>query len=330
MKKQTRTLVVLAAALAVVIIAYFGISAWTKSRDEAAAKAAEDEVITLSKLTDITGIRYKYQGEVLDFAKNTEGTWEFPQDARFPLDTGMITGIEETLSELIALRSFENKDGAAAYGLEEPSMWLEATTSGGESFTLNIGNTAGSGAGRYASVSGSEMIYTVEDEVVSAFSYTLTELAVVVNFPALSESNITSVNLYLDGRTLDMRKDTATDDSGDTVYTWYLQVDSEAAEIPAAGTTLLSMLSELGSLSFAGLHAFRIDSAVLQSCGLDSPQYTVYVDYEDGSLALQLGSTDENGYFYAMLNDSPYIYLLNPTLVATLITIDDSNIFLQE
>lgn len=328
MKKQTRTLIILAAVLVVVVAAYFGISAWNRSQDEAKTKAAEDSAIPLVRLTDVTSISLEYPDETLNFTKDVDGVWEYADDPAFPLDETLLVSLEGELSNLDALRSFDNQDGYSAYGLEEPAIRLTAETSSGGSFVLNIGNISGSGSGYYAYVQSDDLIYTVSEELVTSLSYTLMDMAAVETFPALTEENITSINLFLNGRILDITKDTQSDESDELTYTWYLQLDGESAEIPSDSSALQSMISELGALSFDSLYSYTADSETLASCSLDSPAYILTVGYEVGTMSLKLGGTNDKGNYYAMLDDSPYIYLLDSSLVEAIVTLDDNNIML--
>lgn len=333
MKKELRTMIILMAVLLVLIAAYFGVSAWNTSREEAETKTAEEAVISLSRLTDITSISFEYQGEVLNFTKSDNGVWQYADDSAFPLDESLLSTIESTLSELDATRSFDNEEGYAAYGLEEPVMWITAQTSSGESFTLNIGNVSGSGY--YAYVQGDDLIYTVSEELVNSLSYSLLDMAVIETIPALSETNILSISLLSGGTITEITKDTQVvesqdDDESDAVnYIWYLQLDGEAAEIPSDNASLEALISDMSYLYFDSLYAFNVDSDTIASCSLDDPAYTITVKHDDGAVTLKLGGTDENGNFYAMLNDSPYIYILSSSLVSAIVNLEDSNVLLE-
>lgn len=345
MKKQTKTLVILAVVLVVLIGAYAGLRLWNNTLEEAEAKASEVAVITLSKLEDISSISFEYEGETLNFSKNSDGQWEYADDQAFPLDESFITTIETTLMDLSAERGFENIEGDESYGLSEPSIWLSAETTSGDSFKISIGSLSGSGSGYYAKVEGDDLIYVVSSDLVSSISYSLLDLVELETFPALSEENIVTVALTSNSGTVNLKKETSTyettsetdtgevDENGDAIYetttndvteyTWYLETESSWEEIPEDSSGLSSLLSELASLSFTSCYNYNADSDVFDECSLGDPAYTLTVTYDGGVMELRLGGTDGSGNYYGVLDDSNAINTISSSALSTILTLND-------
>ena len=79
MTKQTRTLLVLAAALVVCGGAYAGLRIWNAQQEQV------DDTTYVTQLSDFTSLSFTNPAGSFSFTK-TGGTWQYDGDAAFPAD----------------------------------------------------------------------------------------------------------------------------------------------------------------------------------------------------------------------------------------------------
>ena len=338
MKKQGKQLIILLVIVAVIAGGYFGLRAWNSSQEEAEAQASADAVVYLSTLEDISEISFSYEGETMDFVK-TDNVWTYAEDGDFPLDTSYLTALETSLKSLTALRSFENVEGDAAYGLEDPALWVTAKTTGGDEVRIDIGDATGSNY--YARLADDDLIYAIASTLVTKLSYSLMDLAEPETLPTLTEADIETVTLESASGTLNLRKtaevtqenvltDTGeVDDDGNaiyetttedvTTYIWEKETDSGWVTLPEDGTTLSDLVSELTGLAFAACYDYKATDEDLAACGLAEPAYCLTITYSAGEMTLLIGNAVDSAY-YAMLAGSSQIDTLAYTKTITLLS----------
>lgn len=297
MKKQTRTLVVLAALVAVCLGGYFALKGWNQAREEA-------EHTYLARLSDVDRLTFDKDGDDLD-------------------------AIAQLFESLEAQKVIAQPEPLSSYGLDEPRRTVTAEGPGG-SVTLLLGDEAEEN--RYALVEGEEeTVYTIASDLFDKTDCTLLQLGQPEQLPSLKEENLEAVELSAGGRTVSLTKTARTetvetgenDQEGNpitqeiTQYTWYL----DGAELPQDSQAVDDLLSALAQLSFTQCLAYKSAQEELDSMGLAGTGGTLTVTYGGGQeLTLLCGLTtgEESDDVYAMQEGSDMVHALSASAADTL------------
>ena len=213
MTKNTKKLLGLVGALAVLGGAYGGIVWINQNNEEKAAEQskAEKEANTfyLSQMEEPVSISYTNSYGTFAFSYDTENeTWSYDSDEHFPVTQSYLTSISSDLKSFTAERKLEEvQDDLSVYGLDNPSCTITAKGSDDTEVTIQIGSLNSYNSDYYAKVEGSDDIYTIASSYVSDISNDISALQEKESFPTITSTSITDVQLSKDGITLDMEKE---------------------------------------------------------------------------------------------------------------------------
>ena len=213
MTKNTKKLLGLVGALAVLGGAYGGIVWINQNNEEKAAEQskAEKEANTfyLSQMEEPVSISYTNSYGTFAFSYDTENeTWSYDSDEHFPVTQSYLTSISSDLKSFTAERKLEEvQDDLSVYGLDNPSCTITAKGSDDTEVTIQIGSLNSYNSDYYAKVEGSDDIYTIASSYVSDISNDISALQEKESFPTITSTSITDVQLLKDGITLDMEKE---------------------------------------------------------------------------------------------------------------------------
>ena len=331
MTKQTRTLVILAAAVVVCGGAYAALRVWN------ARQAAAGDTVYLTQLSDLTGLSFTNAAGTLSFTKDGD-TWQYDGDDAFPADQEAVEDLAEQVGGLAAIRVIDDPEDLSAYGLDEPALQASVTAADGQTAELLLGDVSDSYC--YAKLEGSDTIYTVDTSLVENLeSLELLDLADIPLIPALGTDNLTSLTWESGGTALTLTKTEAetagdsaadssagtsegdassssSDESGEAEPTW----DVNGTAVPSDNSTFTSLIAQLSSLAFDSCYDYKGEAETLAACGLDEPVGVLTVYYGDGDrFTLTIGALDSTGeHYYAQLSDDPAVYLLSADSVSTL------------
>lgn len=213
MTKNTKKLLGLVGALAVLGGAYGGIVWINQNNEEKAAEQskAEKEANTfyLSQMEEPISISYTNSYGTFAFSYDTENeTWSYDSDEHFPVTQSYLTSISSDLKSFTAERKLEEvQDDLSVYGLDNPSCTITAKGSDDTEVTIQIGSLNSYNSDYYAKVEGSDDIYTIASSYVSDISNDISALQEKESFPTITSTSITDVQLVKDGTTIDMEKE---------------------------------------------------------------------------------------------------------------------------
>ena len=213
MTKNTKKLLGLVGALAVLGGAYGGIVWINQNNEEKAAEQskAEKEANTfyLSQMEEPVSISYTNSYGTFAFSYDTENeTWSYDSDEHFPVTQSYLTSISSDLKSFTAERKLEEvQDDLSVYGLDNPSCTITAKGSDDTEVTIQIGSLNSYNSDYYAKVEGSDDIYTIASSYVSDISNDISALQEKESFPTITSTSITNVQLLKDGTTIDMEKE---------------------------------------------------------------------------------------------------------------------------
>ena len=234
MTKNTKKLLGLVGALAVLGGAYGGIVWINQNNEEKAAEQskAEKEANTfyLSQMEEPVSISYTNSYGTFAFSYDTENeTWSYDSDEHFPVTQSYLTSISSDLKSFTAERKLEEvQDDLSVYGLDNPSCTITAKGSDDTEVTIQIGNLNSYNSDYYAKVEGSDDIYTIASSYVSDISNDISTLQEKESFPTITSTSITDVQLSKDGITLDMEKEVTQEPATEEVETESESNESES------------------------------------------------------------------------------------------------------
>lgn len=247
MTKNTKKLLGLVGALAVLGGAYGGI-VWINQNNEekeAEQSKAEKEANTfyLSQMEEPVSISYTNSYGTFAFSYDTENeTWSYDSDEHFPVTQSYLTSISSDLKSFTAERKLEEvQDDLSVYGLDNPSCTITAKGSDDTEVTIQIGSLNSYNSDYYAKVEGSDDIYTIASSYVSDISNDISALQEKESFPTITSTSITDVQLSKDGIMLDMEKEVTQEPATEEETT---ENASEEVETESESSELESKVSE--------------------------------------------------------------------------------------
>lgn len=252
MTKNTKKLLGLVGALAVLGGAYGGIVWINQNNEEKAAEQskAEKEANTfyLSQMEEPVSISYTNSYGTFAFSYDTENeTWSYDSDEHFPVTQSYLTSISSDLKSFTADRKLEEvQDDLSVYGLDNPSCTITAKGSDDTEVTIQIGSLNSYNSDYYAKVEGSDDIYTIASSYVSDISNDISALQEKESFPTITSTSITDVQLSKDGITLDMEKEVTQEPATEEAETESESSESESEVSEEETTKAVSDSTEEG------------------------------------------------------------------------------------
>lgn len=252
MTKNTKKLLGLVGALAVLGGAYGGIVWINQNNEEKAAEQskAEKEANTfyLSQMEEPISISYTNSYGTFAFSYDTENeTWSYDSDEHFPVTQSYLTSISSDLKSFTAERKLEEvQDDLSVYGLDNPSCTITAKGSDDTEVTIQIGSLNSYNSDYYAKVEGSDDIYTIASSYVSDISNDISTLQEKESFPTITSTSITDVQLSKDGITLDMEKEVTQEPATEEAETESESSESESKVSEEETTKAVSDSTEEG------------------------------------------------------------------------------------
>ena len=250
MEKRTRTLCLLVGAIVLLLAAYFGIRSFNKSQETKAEKEAKASEVYLTKMKNVTEIRYNIgNGEQAFVRESVSDNWEVEAQPDFPLAQTYPEQIASDFGTLKAERELKDADQLSDYGLEDPVYTVELTNAKGTTHKISIGNVTGDTY--YATVDDSKTVYTISAALLEDLQYSLEEMAQLDQVPSIGSGNLV--------------KATITKAGTQTTYSADNKDDSEAVATVVGG---------LGALTLDTVENYTVQPEDLASYGLDEGNRT--------------------------------------------------------
>ena len=342
MKKQAVTLIVLCAALALMVGAYFLVTS-LGGEGEAPVTTAPDNTVTLLSLDvkTMTALSYQLEGGTLSFTVEN-GAWRWSEDKSLNLDGNKFYAMVEGMIPLTSTVKIDapTAEQLNAYGLEEPTNRVTVADASG-THTLIIGNYNSYNACYYAALDTTDVVYMIPAAVAEGFSMDVYDLLAYDALPAITAGKIDSVTLTrgADSTTYTYYGSGNPDYYTDT-FKWFA-ARGDAAAVAVSTTAGNSLSSAITSLAFTDCVSYSA-AADAAKYGLADPAkltvaYRATVTTTDANTGVEsstdvshtetvlIGSVDpESGCYYATLEGSPLIYLLSSSALPGLLEPQDN------
>ena len=265
--KRSRRLVILLGLLLAACAATFGVIRYEEHKEV----IRNSDAIVLEIDSDaVQTLSWEYGAETLAFHK--EDTWLYDGDAAFPVD-------EEKIQERLELfRAFgvsfiiEDVEDYGQYGLDKPICTICLSTAD-ETWEILLGNYSGLESQRYVS-GGAGSVYLGQNDPLDYFDAGLRDMIdhdETPDFDKVTGIRFAGTESY---------SITYEEDSGNT----YCEEDVYFAEragslLPLDTSRVDAYLQKISGLSLTDYVTYNATAEELETCGLDTPELTVTVDY---------------------------------------------------
>lgn len=186
----------------------------------------EAEALSFLSMEGVNRITLQWPQETITLEENQNGTWVDQEDTGYPIRQSILENMVSVAQEIQAQRQLE---GETQTGLDAPALTvtLENDT---QSVTFSFGDSNSLTGDYYVQKEGT--VYTLDQEVYTAFAYTKEALYAPQN-PMELEENLASLEIQWNGQTLALKYE------GDS----WLFADSQAEPDQ---TQVASLISQLG------------------------------------------------------------------------------------
>ena len=305
--KRSIKLLALVVVLALCVGGYYGVQHFNQTQQVSEESGTFD--LTAKLADDLTGLSWTAGDTAFDLVYDGS-VWQLADDPAFPLDQDKTQTMADDLLALTATRKIEDVTSPADYGLAEPAFTVTARWKDGTETTYAMGDETPFGDGYYLQLSGQDaVIYTIADDLSDTFDTTMNALAVLETIP--TAENVTRLTV---GDSLDLNlAETSLTINPDQL--WYAAegypVDGAEDLVETARAMAWDELVT-ASATAEELTAWQLDNAAATAV-------TLY-DGEDAAVSILLGTTDEDGNYYARLPESAMVYTVAAADVSDLLT----------
>lgn len=288
-KKKAGTLLILLGVLILMILLYLLVMNKNKSEEE----EVTDDTITLSSIDadTVTEISYTWNGTTLTYMKSND-TWVDKSDTKAPINQDNITNMLSQVASLSADKIVvKDTEDLAEYGLEDPALVVKLSCEDGTTFELNLGDTLGVGTGYYAKLPNESTVYSVGSGIYSAFNYTQTQMLEIEEFPTITATNITNINVEKNGTDIFKADyDQSAADAGE-YYAWKISKPYNTIQ-KGDPTKFDSYFENYSSVSLSECVDYM--GTDLSKYGLDNPSATIDLSYYTETTEDSTSTTKDN------------------------------------
>ncbi len=261
--------------------------------------------------------------------------------ADVPADTTAIQALCEAMTYLTALASPPANEDDSAYGFDQPTARVTATYHDGTTASITFGAESKGTAGYYCRRDGDSTLYIVDSMTVNSFCIDAkAPIGKTLIVPPSKNKDDKDgaaglLELWLSGSCRDEAIRIVTDTDGKYAGMTYVSTYVITAPFVRSVDSDLfnTMANQMTYLSAVGVAAVHPSVEELKAYGLDDPYsvggFTLSVmntasadgggtttsHYNDREHMVILGNKDENGNYYALVDQYDLVYLLSPASV---------------
>lgn len=268
--KRAKRLYVLLGVLVVVCIAAFAVVKHEERQEE--IRNSGEIVLEIDPET-VDALSWEYESESLAFHKDE--TWQYDEDAAFPVSEEKIQELLESFQALEAAFIIKEVTDYSQYGLDNPVCTIHLSA-GEEDYEIKLGNYSTMDSQRYLST-GDGNVYLVEDDPMEDYEITIRDI--IANDETPSFGQVTGIQF----EGADSYQVVYQEYSEESPYT-YCSEDvyfrQEGEDLKPLDTNLVeSYLSGIENLTLDNYMTYQAGTEDLSQYGLDAPELTVTVTY---------------------------------------------------
>lgn len=268
--KRAKRLYVLLGVLVVVCIAAFAVVKHEERQEE--IRNSGEIVLEIDPET-VDALSWEYESESLAFHKDE--TWQYDEDAAFPVSEEKIQELLEPFQALEAAFIIEEVTDYSQYGLDNPVCTIHLSA-GEEDYEIKLGNYSTMDSQRYLST-GDGNVYLVEDDPMEDYEITIRDM--IANDETPSFGQVTGIQF----EGADSYQVVYQEYSEESPYT-YCSEDvyfrQEGEDLKPLDTNLVeSYLSGIENLTLDNYMTYQAGTEDLSQYGLDAPELTVTITY---------------------------------------------------
>jgi len=166
MKKQKRQFLIIICILVLCVGGYF--AAKNIPEEEEIAVGTESHTVTSITESEVTGISYLYDGDIVELVKEDE-VWKSKDDKSLSLEQTAVTTMLSYVCSITTDTVIENPQNTDEFGLNNPENTICITLADKSSVQLMIGDYLDITGEYYAQIAGDENVYTISSYIPSYF-----------------------------------------------------------------------------------------------------------------------------------------------------------------
>ena len=340
--KNKKGLIVGIIILVLLLGAYFLLRYLNLDEEDTAEEDAAETVFEIDA-DDISNIQIVSGENTFDFSHGDD-KWNYVEDDKFPLSESAILDKVSSLTSVSSMRTIEDPDNLADFGLENPEVTATVTDTDGKETELALGATNDAVSGCYMSMNGdTSKIYLVDTTLKTNLEFDLSDIAEKEDIPSITGSTITSVTIQKPEGTAKLFQDSGSETG------WTFE-DTDGSSVPADSSLVSTYTGNFSALAWTDYVTYDLNN--LGAYGLENPT-VITVDYQqeeeaDGSdtessddsaeetaddstkddteedstvtvdkqMVMLVGSQTEDGnYYYGKLQDNSCIYTIGSSTI---------------
>ncbi len=310
--KRGAKLAALLAALAVLVGAWLLAESMTRQRENALAERAHepDQDISVGPAEEVTALAWNYFGDAVSLRYDGQaGAWINDQDPDCPIDQQAVEPLVQAVASLTAEGSVEGVTDFGQYGLEDPSFAVMAGTAE-KVVTYYIGGTSAAGTW-YVRMDGGDTVYLETGVLAGNFQIGLDDVLALETVPQ-DVASVTTLAVQTDAGDYTLAYRPGGEDWYTDTWPWFLLDEKGEVSRPLDTEQVEKLYGLATGLALTRCVTWSAGNGA--DYGLDEPQGTARVSYEDGdggkhSFALQFGDYTADGDVYVRLAGSDMVYL---------------------
>ena len=340
--KNKKGLIVGIIILVLLLGAYFLLRYLNLDKEDTEEEDASETVFEIDA-DDISNIQIVSGENTFDFSHGDD-KWNYVEDDKFPLSESAILDKVSSLTSVSSMRTIEDPDNLADFGLENPEVTATVTDTDGKETELALGATNDAVSGCYMSMNGdTSKIYLVDTTLKTNLEFDLSDIAEKEDIPSITGSTITSITIQKPEGTAKLFQDSGSETG------WTFE-DTDGSSVPADSSLVSTYTGNFSALAWTDYVTYDLNN--LGAYGLENPT-VITVDYQqeeeaDGSdtessddsaeetaddstkddteedstvtvdkqMVMLVGSQTEDGnYYYGKLQDNSCIYTIGSSTI---------------
>ncbi len=303
--KRHLKLIILAAVLLALVLAYFIYSASLKNKEADEGENTENTVINVLSMYsgEISSIKYLYNEKEITLVKK-DNAWKWADDVDFPMNSVYPDSMASALSDITALRVI-SEDGSkhGEYGLDKPSLEVSFETVDGERYVYSVGDKNVVTGGYYFKLNNSDKVYLSASDLSLPFNYSVYDMMQTDDFPTIKYENIKKVEYVSQGKKQIVTTDKGNADFFAGIYSYFL-VDEKGNTVAADGKSVAELLVAIADLKYEKCESYKPDTSTLEKLGFGDDRridFTVTYDekYEDNTGSANINVSSEKTYSFS-------------------------------